>query len=485
MKKVKNKVNLRSYYIMTGLRALFLSPVIVSIGQLIGAALSIPLIIIPIILLALFWVLYARVAKLPENASQIFMPIFVVFCYYMGVWICVFGLSHYYFGSSLFSGVYSILTIPFFIINVFLTMAAGDYSSIPLINAGIMAVTVLSIIITCAICKKKIIYDRKIITYGLIIICLSGVAGYQQFDRDKKVLAGYDDTERVADEVDLYAYHPFFNDNQLAKPKEAPAVSFAANYPKLDGATAAYPVYAATAQALYKGLDAETVEQYITCSNTNGAYERLINGEIDIFFGAQPSKQQIQKAKENGVAFTLTPIAKEAFVFFVNKDNPVNSLTLGQLQDIYQKRITNWRDVGGNNEKITPFQRPDNSGSQTIMLARVMQGKPLPPPLGEEYADGMGEIISQVAVYRNYSSAIGYSFRYFATGMKPNENIKLLAINAIEPTVENIRNGAYPFVIDAYAVTAGLKNENTEKLINWILSKQGQDFIEQCGYVRE
>jgi len=118
------------------------------------------------------------------------------------------------------------------------------------------------------------------------------------------------------------------------------------------------------------------------------------------------------------------------------------------------------------------------------MLAMIMRDKPLPAPLLEEYVAEMGGLISQVATYRNYSSAIGYSFRYFATEMNPNNNIKLLAINGIEPTVENIRDGTYPFTVDVYAVTAGSTNENTDKLIDWILSEQGQNFIEKCGYVR-
>ena len=68
--------------------------------------------------------------------------------------------------------------------------------------------------------------------------------------------------------------------------------------------------------------------------------------------------------------------------------------------------------------------------------------------------------------------------------MYPHSEIKLLAINGIEPTIENIQNGTYPFTIDTYAVTAGSTNENTEKLIQWILSEQGQSFIEICGYVK-
>ena len=113
-----------------------------------------------------------------------------------------------------------------------------------------------------------------------------------------------------------------------------------------------------------------------------------------------------------------------------------------------------------------------------------MKGIPLPEPLREEYAGSMGGIIRNVAAYRNYSSAIGYSFRFFATGMKPNDNIKLLAIGGVEPNKENIRGNSYPLTVDIYAVTRGNETENTKKLIGWILTEQGQNFLEKCGYVR-
>jgi phosphate transport system substrate-binding protein len=205
---------------------------------------------------------------------------------------------------------------------------------------------------------------------------------------------------------------------------------------------------------------------------------------VDIIFSFQPSDDHLLAASKAEVELRLTPIAGEAFVFFVNSGNPVSDLSMEQIQDIYQKKITNWKEVGSASGKIMPFQRPENSGSQTIMLAKVMAGKPLPEPLQEEYSSFMGGIIRDVADYRNYASAIGYSFRYYATGMNPNEGIKLIAVGGVEPTIENIRSGAYPFTVDVYAVTAGTENENVPKLIEWILSDQGQAFIEQCGYVR-
>jgi len=471
-------MSFKKYYITATLLSLLLSPIAASIG-LIGVWLVFP----PILTLSLVWVLQAKIAMSPTKASEIFFPMFLSFCYYMCVWIIIFGLSGYRFNSALFGNAFFLLTAPYFVINAILTIGGG-FGLFPAANLAIFAVTVLTVIITRKICKKKIIYDKKLMVYGLILICLCGVAGFFHYERSIKIIGEDYQAERIEDEIELYLYRPFSKNNLLKRLGGTATLAFDKDYPKLDGATAAYPVYAAIAQELYKGLDEETVRQYVACSKTAEAYSRLTRGEIDIFFGAQPSKQQIEAAKENGVELVLTHIAKEAFVFFVNKNNPVGNLTIEQIQDIYQKKITNWADVGGKNEKITPFQRPENSGSQTIMLDFVMSEKLLPAPLWEEYAAGMGGMISQVATYRNYSSSIGYSFRYFATGMKPNENIRLLSIDDMAPTIENIRTGDYPFTVDVYAVTAGPISDNAKQLIDWILSEHGQAFIELCGYVR-
>jgi phosphate transport system substrate-binding protein len=193
----------------------------------------------------------------------------------------------------------------------------------------------------------------------------------------------------------------------------------------------------------------------------------------------------------------LTPIAKEAFVFFVNGQNSVSDLSIEQIRDIYLKKITNWQQVGGNDVKIIPFQRPDNSGSQTTMVKEVMKDKELPLPLMEEFAMSMGGIIRDVARYRDYEEAIGYSFRFFTREMMKYSSsfrgtiftvadnaapVKLLQVNGVAPTEENIRNGRYPFTVDIFAITAGTSNPNVRKLIDWLLSLQGRELIERVGY---
>lgn len=67
--------------------------------------------------------------------------------------------------------------------------------------------------------------------------------------------------------------------------------------------------------------------------------------------------------------------------------------------------------------------------------------------------------------------------------MVGNKKIKLLSIDGVAPTKENIQNGTYPLVSEFYAITAGTENQNVQKLIDWILSEEGQAMVEKVGYV--
>ncbi|MFD2879322.1 PstS family phosphate ABC transporter substrate-binding protein [Paenibacillus rhizoplanae] len=108
-----------------------------------------------------------------------------------------------------------------------------------------------------------------------------------------------------------------------------------------------------------------TGNDLVLCTSTSEAYKRLIAGNADIIFAAAPSLAQTKQAKLAGRELKLTPIGREAFAFFVNKRNPVDSLSIDQIKDIYSGTVTNWKEVGGKKASIRAFQREENSGSQT------------------------------------------------------------------------------------------------------------------------
>ena len=188
-------------------------------------------------------------------------------------------------------------------------------------------------------------------------------------------------------------------------------------------------------------------------------------------------------AQEARVEFNMYPIGYEAFVFIVNQKNPIDSLDLQQIKDIYTGKITNWKELGGKDQDIRPFQRDTNSGSQTAFIKVMGKDVELLPPETHQVS-GMDGLVDVVSDYQNHSNAIGYSFRYYIESMKRNQNIKILKLNGIEATRENIRNKKYPITDNFYAITIkGRETENTRKLINWIISAQGQELIEKVGYV--
>lgn len=299
----------------------------------------------------------------------------------------------------------------------------------------------------------------------------------------KPIQEGYKNQLGTVDsEVDIYEYMPFSNNTKLATLSEPSSLQIKENLPRIDGATALYPLYSSVVQATYPDKEYDLHNSEVIVSTTPNAYTNLFEGNVDMIFAAAPSKAQLNRAEGLGLDLKLTPIGREAFVFFVNKKNDINGLSSEQLKGIYSGEITNWEEVGGGNDSIRAFQRPEDSGSQSALQA-FMEETPIMEAPTEDVATGMGGIISEVSQYKNYKNAIGYTFRFYSTGMVQNNKIKLLEIDGVPPTKANIRNNSYPIASEFYIVTAGTENQNVEKLIDWILSPEGQELVEKVGYV--
>ena len=345
---------------------------------------------------------------------------------------------------------------------------------------------------------------RRIIVISIasVMLLFTGIfTGVNLYDESLTFVSEASEVESQGRDISLVEYEPF-RENTLAKSLSEPSsLRLLDNLPRLEGATALYPLYAAFARAVYPEAKYPVYSMdnffqnnnnpVITCSMTSGAFERLICGEADLIFLMGVSEEQREMARERGLELKLTPIGREAFVFFVNKRNTISNLTVDDVRGIYSGQITNWREVGGKNDKIKPYQRAKNSGSQT-MLMEIMGDTPLMTAPPSDYHDMMYEIYRAVAVYKNYKNSLGYSFLFYINNMIAENKIKFLSINGVEPTATNIADGTYPFANDFYAITVVREPENevdaermnnTEKLIEWMLSPQGQSLVEKTGYV--
>ncbi len=283
--------------------------------------------------------------------------------------------------------------------------------------------------------------------------------------------------------IDVARYLPFEETSDLAKTGSSLHFSNADDLPVLDGAAALVPVYASIIDSVYpegsvtyeggsfsddnkygENFAEDSVMKY---QNTIRGFDALLDGSVDLFFTAHPSENQMKTASEKGIEIELLPVGLEAFVFFVNKNNPVESLTIDEIRAIYRGNITNWKELGGPNRTINPLLRIKNSGSQTMM---------------EKFMEN--DMIKSRSIFAVFGASIGYSFRYYLSGMVTNDNVKMLSVNGVYPDETNIQNGLYPLTSSFYvAYRKDTPNPNVKKLVDWILSQEGQRLIEGCGYV--
>lgn len=360
----------------------------------------------------------------------------------------------------------------------------------------VIGAEIIGAILTALLLKLK---PGKKWTVALIAaaVLLTAVAGIRYANGEQfkyqghgfKYMHGYSST-------DFTDYTVYAKNSKLVTLPEPASLSIEREeeMPVLDGAEACYPVYAALAKAVYRNID--TIEKnaperndsvngrYVRFTNTIVAFYGLVNGEVDMFFGSRPSADQLEYAASQGVELEMTPIGKEGFIFFVEEDNPVSNLTSDQIRAIYHGDITNWAELGGRDEEIVAFQRPENSGSQTRMKA-FMGDVTLKEPVSYEMVSAMEGVITEVADYNNEAGAIGYTFRYFLLGLNQEKHVKVLSVDGIMPTPETISDNSYPLTGTLFLVTR--KNEtkpNVQKMIDFILSEQGQYIIEETGYGR-
>ncbi len=258
----------------------------------------------------------------------------------------------------------------------------------------------------------------------------------------------------------------------------------AENFPRIDGSTANLPLIA----QVYATVCDVSLEEAQTMVNTNGtssAWRNLVYDECDMLLVYEAAESVQKDIEASGVELEITPIGRDALVFLVNAQNTLDNLTQQQLIDIYTGKVTDWSELGGQAGEIAPFQRNAESGSQTLFLKLLMKDIP-PMQAPTELVEGMmGALIDAVASYDGSGGAIGYSVYYYVNEMYQNPDLKLLSVDGVAPSAQNIQNQTYPLVNDFYLVIRADEPEGspTRLLRDWLLSQSGSEVLAKAGYV--
>lgn len=282
-------------------------------------------------------------------------------------------------------------------------------------------------------------------------------------------------------------------------PVELPILA-GSSYPSIDGSTSTSPLGAMLACHAMKvschWVDFIDGNRYlmpdltdyqgefpnIGHTGTHSAYLNLVNGEADLILVARlPSEDELDLARLSGTELITEPIALDAFVFIVNEDNPVDDLSLQDIQRIYTGELTDWSAVGGLKGEIHPYQRNEQSGSQQLMLTLVMKGIPMiDAPLMI-----LPKMISPFYAVSDDPLGIGYSVYYYEENMAPNELVKLVSVDGVKPDSETIQARQYPFTTEVFAVVKADSKPTSAAIQfrDWLLTANGQELVEESGYV--
>lgn len=226
-------------------------------------------------------------------------------------------------------------------------------------------------------------------------------------------------------------------------------------------------------------------------TNADTVYKRLVDGEVDLIISKAPTQEELSYASSKGIELECLPLVTDAFVFYVNNNNPVRNLSLEEIKKIYSGSIIKWSEVGGDDSDIKAFQRNENSENQLGMKELVMNKTELASPLKDEKSkteDIENNIISD---YDNGINSLGYSYYSYAKKVYDEidsdtlDGIRLLRVDNVKPSYENIQNDTYPLKKIYYVITR--KNKSADgvvaKLRDAMLSNNGKMIAKEAGYV--
>jgi phosphate transport system substrate-binding protein len=205
----------------------------------------------------------------------------------------------------------------------------------------------------------------------------------------------------------------------------------------------------------------------------------LINGTTDIAESSRPMKdaEKTQLEQKRGMAVVELPVALDGLAVYVHDKNPLTELTLEQLKKIYTGTAKNWKDVGGNDERIILYGRENSSGTYAYFKEHVLENADYYPTT--QTLPGTAAVINAVS---KDIRGIGYGGIAYLKGVKALKVKKNASTTGVEPTLENVQKNIYPISRFLFWYLAGQPKGQIKNLTDWVLSKEGQSVVEDVGY---
>ncbi len=224
----------------------------------------------------------------------------------------------------------------------------------------------------------------------------------------------------------------------------------------------------------------------VTGGGTGTGFAALLNDTCDIAMASRQVEEiETELAQSKGIIYKEFIVGLDGLAVLVNKENPVNELTMEQLRDIFMAKITNWKELGGENRQIVLLSRESNSGTHMFFKENVIR---LDDPKSKDEFSPRALLMpsSQAIVDEIYQNpnAVGYvGIGFMNNRTKP---VAISAKNAKEyylPTIENVMHGKYPISRPLYLYTNGNPEGIVKEFIDYTLSPEGQKVVAETDFV--
>lgn len=217
----------------------------------------------------------------------------------------------------------------------------------------------------------------------------------------------------------------------------------------------------------------------VTGGGSGTGISALINGTTDICNSSRPMKSGERAKLQERYATLGVEIksAKDGLSVYVHESSKVKEISMEQLRDVYSGKITNWKQLGGQDAKIIVYGRENNSGTYAFFKDNVLGGKDFAPNV--QSMPGTASVVNAVSKDAN---GIGYGGMAYAKGIHLVSLKKTASSPAIAPSEETVKNGSYPLSRYLYLYTAKRPSGAVKAYIDWILSPEGQAIAAQVGY---
>jgi phosphate transport system substrate-binding protein len=217
----------------------------------------------------------------------------------------------------------------------------------------------------------------------------------------------------------------------------------------------------------------------VTGGGSGTGISALINGTTDICNSSRPMKNsERDKLKQRyGTRGVEIKCAQDGLAVYVHESNPVKEFTMQQLKDIYTGKITNWKDVGGSDQRIILYSRENNSGTYVYFKDNVLEGADFAATA--QNMPGTASVVNAVA---KDPAGIGYGGAAYGKGIKFASVKKDASSPAYQPHKEDVIAGNYPISRYLYMYVRNRPTGALKEYIDWILSDEGQKIVSEVEY---